>query len=234
MLPVPARRRGHEHLDDPTTPPAVLRRSVADIVRSNRWFGGLRAALHEAAPAWATCRAGAMVLDVGAGAGDVAAALTRAAGGGAWAIALDPLPACAAQARPAVRWSICADGRALPFADRSVDVVVVSQVLHHLTDDDAIALLRECARVARVRVVVSDLRRAWGAAVGIWAASWLLGFHPVSRHDGVTSVLRGYTPAELGALVSRAAGRPVRATPRAGYRVTAGWHPGGTIAEPAT
>ena len=31
---------GHEALDDPTTPPALVERMLVDIARSNRWFGG--------------------------------------------------------------------------------------------------------------------------------------------------------------------------------------------------
>ena len=43
---------------------------------------------------------------------------------------------------------------ALPFADRSFDVAVASQLLHHLTEPDRIQTLAEMRRVAR-RAVVS-------------------------------------------------------------------------------
>jgi SAM-dependent methyltransferase len=46
------------------------------------------------------------------------------------------------------------DGKHLPAADQSVDVVMVVDVLHH-TDDPA-ALLAEAARVARKAVVIKD------------------------------------------------------------------------------
>jgi hypothetical protein len=74
-------------------------------------------------------------------------------------------------------------------------------------------------------VIVGDLRRSWLAAAGLWASSWVLGFHPVSRHDGVLSVLRGYTPDELRVLVTHATGIPPSITTGFGFRITAMWSP---------
>ena len=114
----------------------------------------------------------------------------------------------------------------LPFADGSVDVAMCSQTLHHFDDASASAVLRELNRVARVRVIVSDLRRSWFAAAGLWLASFPLGFHPVSRHDGVVSIMRGYTRHELRKLVGSAIGCTPTVRRRLGWRVTATWKPG--------
>ena len=103
-----------------------------------------------------------------------------------------------------------------------------SQLLHHFEGDDARALLRELQRVARRRVIVSDLRRSWAAAAGIWLASYPLGFHPYSRHDGVVSVLRGFRRRELLALVREAVAREADVRDRFGFRTTAAWSPSGT------
>jgi SAM-dependent methyltransferase len=46
------------------------------------------------------------------------------------------------------------DGTTLPFADKSFDVVMMVDMLHH-TDDPAIVLM-ECARVARRFIVLKD------------------------------------------------------------------------------
>lgn len=46
------------------------------------------------------------------------------------------------------------DGQAIPFADRSFDVALVSNVLHHASDPDA--LMREAWRVTRRRIIVKD------------------------------------------------------------------------------
>src|SRR5215204_4535138 len=124
------------------------------------------------------------------------------------------------------------DATALPFADRSVDLVMCSQTLHHFDDTTASSVLRELDRVARVRVIVSDLRRSWLAAAGLWMASFPLGFHPVSRHDGVVSVMRGYAGDELRRLITTSIGRAPDVRRRMGWRVTATWRPGAR--EPGT
>src|SRR5438067_1332342 len=111
------------------------------------------------------------------------------------------------------------------FADGSIDVVMCSQVLHHFSGADARRLLCEMNRVARARVIVSDLRRSWLAAAGLWIVSFPLGFHAVSRHDGVVSVMRGFTPRELVDIVHEAVARRPRARRRRGFRVTTSWVP---------
>jgi hypothetical protein len=102
-------------------------------------------------------------------------------------------------------------------------VALCSQLLHHFEGGAAARLLTELDRVARRAVVVSDLRRSWLAAAGFWLASFPLRFHPVTRHDGVVSVLRGFTAAELRHLITSATGTTpvVRRSP--GFRLTATW-----------
>jgi SAM-dependent methyltransferase len=121
--------------------------------------------------------------------------------------------------------AVCADALALPFADGAVDVVTCSQLLHHFADGDAEQLVAELNRVARRVVVVSDLRRSWLAAAGFWLVSFPMRFHAVTRHDGVVSVLRGFTVAELHGIIRAGAGVSPVVTRRLGYRLTARWTP---------
>ena len=116
--------------------------------------------------------------------------------------------------------SLVADTWSLPIKPRSVDIVVLSQVLHHFRPDAAVRLLAELGRLARVGVVVCDLRRSRAAAAGIWLAGWALGFHPVTRRDGVTSVRRGFSASGLSELLL-AAGLPPTVHRRPGYRLVA-------------
>ena len=60
-------------------------------------------------------------------------------------------------------------------------------------------------------------------AAGFWIASTALRFHPVTRHDGVVSVLRGFTTAELRALVRAATGTVPRLRRALFWRLTAIW-----------
>ena len=86
-------------------------------------------------------------------------------------------------------------------------------------------ILRELTRVARLAVIVSDLQRSWFAAAGFWLLSWPLQFHDVSRHDGFTSVLRGFTCAELARHAREATGCTPDVRRHPGFRLTATWSP---------
>lgn len=227
-LLVPARRYGTELLDDPSVDPELVLRSVRDITRANRAFLGTSAAVAEIARHFAVLGARASLLDVGTGLGDVPHAAQRAAA--ERGIRLDTIGvdcgfALLARARDQLTEVVCASGVALPFSTGSVDIVLCSQTLHHFRDAQASALLRELDRVARVAVVLSDLRRSWIAAGGFWASSFALGFHPVTRHDGVVSVLRGFTDDEMRDTVHAAIGIHPRVRRRLGFRVTTSWTP---------
>jgi SAM-dependent methyltransferase len=227
----PDRRRGIELLDDPSTDAALAVRSLQDVARSNRWFGGASAVMAELLPVFEAARGRSeslTLLDVGTGAGDIPELARRTADRvrvRLRTMGLEVTQTLAAASRLRSGDAIVGDALALPFANRSVDIVVCSQLLHHFEAVDGARLLAEMNRVARVRVVVADLRRAWGAAAGFWIGSWALRFHPVSRHDGVVSILRGFRAGELAAAVFAATGRRPSVRNRRGFRVTASWAP---------
>lgn len=230
-LLTPARRRGFEILDDPAVDPRLVHRSLADVARSNALFGGKRAVLAELAAALEitpTATRELSLLDVGTGAGDIPRSAGRAAlrhGIRLTTIGLDVSETLASVSAAGMTAGIRGSALALPVADRGVDFATCSQLLHHFPDDEARQVIRELNRVARARVIISDIRRSWIAAGGIWMASFPLGFHPVSRHDGVVSVMRGYTPRELSELVGSALGRVPVVRRRIGFRITASWTP---------
>lgn len=224
----PARRRGIEILDDPSVDPELRERSIADVTRSNRLLGGLRAAtatFGEVLPALAD---GATILDVGTGLADIPErlrAVARARARRLTTIGVDEAYSLLHADRARLDAAVCANGLALPFRDHSIDVVMCSQVLHHFDDAAAGRLLREMSRVARRAVIVSDLRRSWIAAAGFWLVSFPLRFHRVTRHDGVVSVLRGFTADDIQRLVKRATGTVPVVRRRLGWRLTARWTP---------
>jgi hypothetical protein len=228
---IPARRRGSEILDDPNADPALSLRSLRDIALANRFFGGRDAVVNTLRAVLATRPAGdapLTLLDIGTGLGDIPAAaerVARARGVALRTIGLERAPLLAGAAATRCTHGLAADAMQLPFATGSIDIVTMSQVLHHFDGAEAEHLLQECTRVARVAVIVGDLRRSWLAVAGLWVSSFALGFHPVSRHDGVLSVLRGYTRDELQALVERATRCPATVRHRLGFRVTAHWSP---------
>jgi SAM-dependent methyltransferase len=227
-LITPPRRRGVEYLDEPGVDPRLVRRSLADVALANALFGGTRAVLLEIGAVLPELGTTATLLDVGSGVGDIAARareLARSSGIELSLVTLDMAETLALASRARSGNAVRGNATALPFADRSVDVVMCSQTLHHFDDTAAACVLRELDRVARVRVIVSDLRRSWLAIAGLWLASFPLGFHPVSRHDGVVSIMRGYAGDELRRLVAASIGRAPDVRRRMGWRVTATWRP---------
>lgn len=226
---VPSRRRGVEILDLPDLDPNLVKRSLADVVRCNALFGGLSAALEEIKETLEDLPRCATLLDVGTGLGDIpcrARALARENGVDLTTVGFDSALELTRASGESVSFAVCGDALRLPFADRSVDIVMCSQVLHHFAERDAAMLVREMNRVARIRVIVSDIRRSWIAAAGLWLVSFPLRFHAVSRHDGVVSVLRGFTSDELSDTVTDAIARRPVVHRRPGFRVTASWAPG--------
>jgi SAM-dependent methyltransferase len=218
---------GSEALDRPGAPPAVVEATLRDIARVNAWLGGCAAAafgldaLLDGAPG----RPPLTLLDVGAGSGDIAKHLVRHAARRGIVLAPLAVERHPLAARLCVRAGVTAavsDGASLPVADRAVDVVLASQFLHHLTPASGAALLGELNRVARVGVIVADLRRHAVAAAGFWVAAHAMGLHRVTRRDGLTSVRRGFTPGELADLL-RAAGISGSVHRRPGYRLVAVW-----------
>jgi len=227
-LLTPPRRRGFEILDAPDVDPQVVTRSLADVSKANSLFGGTSSAIDELRECMKDLPRDATLLDVGTGLGDIPAHARAEAAKERivlTTIGLDSAQVLASACRKALEWSVCGDALHLPFADDSIDVVMCSQVLHHFSDADALILLREMNRVARRRVIVSDLQRSWISAAGIWLVSFPLRFHAVSRHDGVVSVMRGFTASELADTVQAAVARRPVAHRRRGFRVTTSWTP---------
>lgn len=220
-----SRPAGTELLDDPAADPAAVRTSLGNIARANRLFGGTAAVLfgmERLLAAGAKCEA-LTLLDVGTGAGDI----PRAARAWGATRGIQVAGTGLERLRPAAR--LASDGglpmtlgcaTALPFRSASIDVVTLSQVLHHFEPEVAVRLLAEAARVARRGVVIADLLRSRAAAALFGVGARVLGFDRHTVEDGITSVGRGYAPEELESLC-RLAGIRATVTVRPGWRVVA-------------
>jgi SAM-dependent methyltransferase len=167
------------------------------------------------------------MLDLGTGLGDLPEVAVR--WGAARGIRIQPLGVelnriAARLARDRGVPSIVACAGAPPFPDKSVDIVLVSQVAHHLTSRSVVDLLRTCDRLACRAVIVADLRRNRLAEPAFWCGAQLLGFDDVTIADGRTSIRRGFSRRELLDLLGRA-GISGRVDRRPGFRLVATWSP---------
>ncbi len=215
---------GTELLDDPRAAAPSVRESLRNIARANRWLGGaaaLRYALGRVITGFRDSPVS--LLDIGTGTGDLPRmARDWAARRGVTLVPLGiELSGVAARlARESGVETVVGDGGSLPFRDRSVDLILISQVAHHFSPAAIVRLFREAARVARHAVLVSDLRRSRVAAWGFPLAGWALRFDRFTRQDGVTSLRRGFTRPGLARLLEQA-GLPAAVVRRPGFRLVA-------------
>ena len=224
---------GVELLDDPHADPSAVRHELRDIARLNALFGGTHAVVRELEPLFERrkretgnrTRETWTLLDVGAGSGDIARAAVLAArrhGVTLRPVAVELSRTVAHEAHATGLAVLVADGGALPIRPRSVDVVLASQVLHHLPHDVAVRWITSFDRLARRAVVLADLRRSGLAMAGVWLASFPLGFRATTRRDAVVSLRRGYTREQFEAMLREAGVRAVGRY-RPGFRIVASW-----------
>jgi Methyltransferase domain len=185
-----------ELLDSDLCPPAEVETSLRDLCRINRWFGGVRTTqtMIEKVSS-ASGKKHFTILEVASGLGEVpkAAGAKLARRGITLDITdLDRVPTHL----PHNEKALAADALALPFKDASFDVVSCSLFAHHLSPSAIAAYADEASRVARIAVLINDLIRHPLHLALVYAGFPLMRSH-VSRVDGVASVKRAYTPAEM-------------------------------------
>jgi hypothetical protein len=218
---------GVELLDDPAADPATVAESLRNIARANRWFGGAAAVRFGLARTLGDIPPGTTLslVDLGTGLGDLPQVAVRwgaSRGIQVLPIGVERNRAAATLARAAGLATAVACAGMPPLRDKSVDVVLSSQVAHHLTPESVVHLFRTCDRLARRAVIIADLRRHALASASFWCGARLLGFDPVTLSDGVTSIRRGFSRGELLQLMVQA-GVKGRVDQRPGFRLVATW-----------
>ena len=203
-----------EILDGPLDDLDAVAGNLRDLRRVNRLLGGTRLSRLAIDRLWPDGTS-LWVLDVGTGGADIPVSLLADAvrrGRSLRVEAIDSRPEvieAARLARPALNRVAglslrVADGLALPYPDGAFDVAHCSMVVHHLEPAEAVALLREMARVARLGVVVNDLVRGRLFWTGAWVMSHAATRNRLTRTDAPLSVRRAYSREELRGLVEEA------------------------------
>ena len=211
LLPALSRRLRPEVMDQPGLDPGRHRQALRGLGRINYWS-------RSAAILWPPLAAlarnhgrPARVLDLASGGGDVPIRLWHRAGRAGLPIvvegcdisplAVDHATRQAERQGAEVRFFVTdALTDALP---EGYDAVVCSLFLHHLTEEQAVALLRRMATAGKL-VLVNDLVRSRAGLLLARVGTRLLSLSPVVHVDGPRSVEGAFTIAEAHALAERA------------------------------
>jgi SAM-dependent methyltransferase len=180
-----------ELLDGADLPEHVIETAYRDLVRIHSWLGDTACIIHALGRSHFPL---GRVLDIGCGRGGAAARIQKALNIDVVGVDLRGAPG------PHKVPIIVADATLDPLPP--ADVAFAMHLVHHLSETEAIELIRNVGRCCR-RFIILDLVRHWLplALFRTFVAPWVCR---VTAMDGATSVRRAYSPAELRALVERA------------------------------
>ena len=204
-----------EILDTDACPAQEVKVSLRDLDRINRWFGGVattRFLIERVARR--SGRSRFSLLEVAAGSGEVPRIVTQKLVRSGITVDVTLLDRAKTHLIDGRR-AVAGDALALPFADRSFDLVGCNLFAHHLDPESLRCFVKEALRVCRCAVLINDLIRH-PLHLALVYAGFPLMRSPVSRNDGVASVRRAYTPKEIREILS-----PVLASKQ---RIEISWH----------
>ena len=178
---------------------AELEAAHESLRKLNRYFGSHRI-IERFLWRWIKLGDRLRVLDLATGSGDIprlVAEHARRVGAEVQIQAVDFQPATVEAARrlsaeyPEIMCT-CAD--VLTFsASEPFDIVICSLALHHFSNQDAVRLLRRCRELSRAFVLVSDLRRGFLAAAGVYLLTSFIFRDRMTRADGRASARRAFS-----------------------------------------
>ncbi len=93
---------------------------------------------------------------------------------------------------------------ALELPKNSVDIVLTTLVCHHIDDDDLVGFLQNAHQAARRAVIINDLHRH---PIAYWFYKYtspILFRNRLITHDGLVSIQRSFTRAELTCVLKKA------------------------------
>ena len=205
-----AKRACHltEAMDDPDCDPALLERSYHQFRAVNGLLSRSRFVYQRfIRPLMSNRGRGYSLLDIGFGGGDIARGLARWAqrdGLDLWVTGIDIDPRAYAYVQrfpqsPKLSFRL-ADVATLVARGERFDFVLSNHVLHHL-DAPGLQAMLDAAQALGARIVVfNDIRRSALAYLGFWLLTAVAFRHSYIRQDGLVSIRRSYTVAELRAL----------------------------------
>ncbi len=201
-----------ELLDTDSGTASELENAFADLRMFNRWFGGCGASSELFRRVAAARNAKEIsVLEVAAGSGAGIANVQHRLNAHGPKLRVTLLDRAISHLRQHPRngtGRIAGDAVALPFHDGSFDVVSCDLFLHHLEPDDVVRFTDEALRVARLAVVINDLRRH-PLHLALAYAGFVLYRSRLTQNDAPASVRRAYTEDEMRKMLARTRAREV-------------------------
>jgi ubiquinone/menaquinone biosynthesis C-methylase UbiE len=192
-----------ELLDDDARTPAEVALGLADLDRINRWFGGVSGLARQVEQvARATGRRELTLLDVGGATGTLTRRVRHCLQPRGIRLEVTVLDRAASHLAGGHRPSVAAGATALPFRGSSFDLVACSLFLHHLEPEEVRQFANEALRVARLALLINDIRRHPVHLALVYAGMPLYRSR-LTRHDAPVSIHRAYTAAEVGALLAQ-------------------------------
>ena len=191
-----------ERLDTGDYTPQEYALWQAEAKLINRWLGDSRAVRLALSSPLKKLKGRVSIIDVGAGSGELLRAAGLAAGQDRMAFLVgaelnaDAARSIAANRTGSEMFAVQCDALRLPFADDCFDFAISSLFMHHLTDEQAVTLIAEMARVSRRRFFVIDLHRH-AAAYYLYRLFAPILLQRFTVEDGSLSILRAFRPAEL-------------------------------------
>ncbi len=203
------RRITTELMDDPALAPETYSAVLADLAKVNTVTMAARPTLRFLDQAVGN-NATFSLLDVGYGHGDMLRNIAQWAqhrGITARLIGIDLNPGSEMAARRMTNpdWPITyVTGDYADFTTERFDCVVSSLVAHHMTQDELLRFLRFMEARTDRGWFVNDLHRHTLSYLGYPILARIMGWHPIVRQDGQTSIARAFRPAEWCTLLAAA------------------------------
>lgn len=203
------RLQAEELMDDPALDAGTYHAVLGDLAKVNRVTLAYRPTLDFLARTVGH-RSRFTLLDVGFGDGDMLREIARWAGARGIEARLTgvdlnahskTVAEAAAAPDAAIRYLA---GDYTDLAGEGWDCVVSSLVAHHMTHRELVAFLQFMDREAGAGWFVNDLHRHGFAYLGYPILAAIMGWHPMVRQDGQTSIARSYRPAEWPAILAQA------------------------------
>jgi len=224
---VPSRIDSPELLDMGVGTEEDVKANFADLWRINRYLGGISALTQHVYPRLLKHEGSPTLVDIGSGSGDIAGVIRSWAHQNPidlklWGLDLSTrnLGLTCSSSNAPFDTRIQADAMYLPFKAGSVDYYISSLFLHHLSPDKFKKLLAMTFQSANKGIIMSDVTRGRLPLVAFKISQPIFARNFLTRHDGMVSIRRAYTPDELLHLAHTAGLSNIHIYKHWGWRMT--------------